>query len=248
MSLVLQSSSGGQITIQEPATASNFTQTLPAASGTTVLTDVAGTIALNATGANIVTASTNGSERMRIDSSGSLLVGTTETTGTLLTDGFQGVGISNAGWLVTTRFNNPSAFFKRENSNGNVVEFLRDASTVGAINVTTTATSYVTSSDYRLKENIAPMTGALEIVQQLKPVTYNWKTDGSSGQGFIAHELQEVVPECVTGEKDAVTDEGNPQYQGIDTSFLVATLTSAIQEQQAIIKELKTRIEMLENK
>ena len=77
------------------------------------------------------------------------------------------------------------------------------------------------------------MTGALAKVTQLKPVTYKWNADGSDGEGFIAHELAEVVPQCVTGEKDAVDEEGNPKYQGIDTSFLVATLTAAIQELKA---------------
>jgi hypothetical protein len=70
--------------------------------------------------------------------------------------------------------------------------------------------------------------------------------DGSDGQGFIAHELDEVVPGCVTGEKDAVDADGNPKYQGIDTSFLVATLTAAIQEQQAIIESLTARVSALE--
>jgi trimeric autotransporter adhesin len=103
---------------------------------------------------------------------------------------------------------------------------------VGSITTNGSSTAYNTSSDYRLKENIAPMTGALGVVQQLKPVTYDWKAGGSS-QGFIAHELQAVVPDCVTGEKDAVDAEGKPVYQGIDTSFLVATLTAAIQELKA---------------
>ena len=89
------------------------------------------------------------------------------------------------------------------------------------------------------------MTGALDTVLQLKPVTYKWKVDGSDGQGFIAHELQAVVPDCVTGEKDAVDAEGNPQYQGIDTSFLVATLTAAIQEQQALITQLQADVATL---
>ena len=92
------------------------------------------------------------------------------------------------------------------------------------------------------------MTGALAKVSALKPVTYKWKSDGSDGQGFIAHELAEVVPDAVTGEKDAVDADGKPQYQGIDVSFLVATLTAAIQEQQAIITDLKARVEALENK
>jgi hypothetical protein len=87
------------------------------------------------------------------------------------------------------------------------------------------------------------MTGALAKVALLKPCTYKWNADGSDGEGFIAHELAEVVPQCVTGEKDAVDAEGNPKYQGIDTSFLVATLTAAIQEQQAIIESLKARLD-----
>jgi hypothetical protein len=83
------------------------------------------------------------------------------------------------------------------------------------------------------------MTGALAKVAALKPCTYTWKSDGSAGQGFIAHELQEVVPDCVTGTKDAVDADGNPQYQGVDTSFLVATLVAAIQELKAEIDLLK---------
>ena len=77
------------------------------------------------------------------------------------------------------------------------------------------------------------MKNALETVAQLKPVTYNWKSNGSAGQGFIAHELQAVVPDCVTGEKDAVDADGNPEYQGVDTSFLVATVVAALQELKA---------------
>ena len=92
------------------------------------------------------------------------------------------------------------------------------------------------------------MSGAIEKVQKLKPVTYKWNADDSEGQGFIAHELQEVVPGCVSGEKDAVDADGNPRYQGIDTSFLVATLTAAIQEQQALIQTLTARVAQLESK
>jgi hypothetical protein len=132
----------------------------------------------------------------------------------------------------------------------NGARFWHNSSQVGSITYSNTATAYNTSSDYRLKENIAPMTGALIIVSALKPVTYTWKADGSSSQGFIAHELQEVCPEAVSGEKDAVetyvdkdgVEQTRPVYQGIDTSFLVATLTAAIQEQQVIITELKTQL------
>jgi hypothetical protein len=178
------------------------------------------------------------SERMRIDSSGNLLVGTTDT-GALSRGIVVRGGISNSylsvGHVAGTGSGNWYANFDFSGTN------------IGAIAQNgTTAVSYNTTSDYRLKENIAPMIGALDTVAALKPVTYKWKSDGSDGQGFIAHELQEVVPDCVTGEKDAVDAEGNPVYQGIDTSFLVATLTAAIQEQQAIITDLKARIEVLE--
>jgi hypothetical protein len=202
-----------------------------------------------ATGLKFFTGTAGGIvDAVTIDSLGNLLVGTTDSPATLLTDGFAGVAISASNWLVASRFNNPVAYFKRENSNGDAVVFLRDATTVGSISVTTTATSFNTSSDYRLKNTIAPMTGALDKVALLKPVTYKWKADGSDGEGFIAHELQAVVPDCVTGEKDAVDADGNPVYQGIDTSFLVATLTAAIQELKVIVDTQAARITALEAK
>jgi len=130
-----------------------------------------------------------------------------------------------------------NAYVFKNNAGGNA----------GYIQYSSTTTSYVTSSDYRLKENITPMTGALAKVAQLKPVTYDWKSGGSS-QGFIAHELAEVVPDCVKGEKDALDKDGNPDYQGIDTSFLVATLTSAIQELKAIVDAQAAEIAELKAK
>jgi hypothetical protein len=186
---------------------------------------------------------TNSSERMRIDSSGNVLVGTTSVPSS-----------SNSGVRLGIPGNNFWISFANTTANYAQFIFGNPNGQVGSIATNGSATSYVTSSDYRLKENIVPMTGALDIVQALKPVTYNWKIDGSNGQGFIAHELQAIVPDAVVGEKDAVetyTDEDGieqtrPVYQGIDTSFLVATLTAAIQEQQAIINDLKARITALE--
>jgi len=186
---------------------------------------------------------TNAAERMRIDSSGNLLVGCTALPSASVTGWAFDKGGGYPRSAVGTTANSYQYLFY--NPNGQV----------GAINTSGSATAYNTSSDYRLKENIAPMTGALAKVAQLKPVTYKWKIDGSDGEGFIAHELAEVKPDCVTGEKDAVDADGNPKYQGIDTSFLVATLTAAIQELKAIndtqaetINALTARVTALENR
>ena len=177
-------------------------------------------------------------ERARIDSNGVLTVGQTSNID-VFSGSADGCSIEGDGAISLSRSANASLFIRRRTSNGAVAAFLRDTTQVGRIDVTTTATSYVTSSDYRLKENVQPMQDALAKIAQLNPVTYTWKADGSDGQGFIAHELQAVVPDCVTGEKDAVDAEGNPQYQGVDTSFLVATLVKAVQELTARIAALE---------
>lgn len=119
------------------------------------------------------------------------------------------------------------------------VAFKRNDTFTGGISQTGSATAYNTSSDYRLKDNVVPMTGALAKVALLKPVTYTWKLDGSASEGFIAHELAEVCPHAVFGEKDAVNEDGSIKSQGIDTSFLVATLVAAIQELKAEVDLLK---------
>jgi hypothetical protein len=173
-------------------------------------------------------------QAMTLDASGNLLVGVTAYNYSSTADAFQ-IGAGANASVISRSTTAVRQLFIFNNPNGGV----------GAINISGSSTSFITSSDYRLKENIAPMTGALAIVAQLKPVTYNWKVDGSNGQGFIAHELAELVPDCVTGEKDAVDANGNPQYQGIDTSFLVATLTAAIQELAAQVTTLQTQVTTL---
>lgn len=122
------------------------------------------------------------------------------------------------------------------------VRFDVPAGRAGSIQTTGLTTAYNTSSDYRLKENVLPMTGALEKIKALNPVTYTWKADKRIGQGFIAHELQALVPDCVSGKKDDIDDQGNPIYQGVDVSFLVATIVKAIQEQQEQIDALRSEV------
>jgi len=208
------------------------------------VTDASGTLNLSAennAGSAQVAMKFNGSQMM-LTSAGKLLIGTTTVAGLGTTiGGTQGDNF----WISNTS----------SSSGYNHLQFKINGTDVGVIQTSGSSTSYQTSSDYRLKENITPMTGALAKVAQLKPVTYKWKLDGSDGQGFIAHELQEIVPDCVGGAKDAVDADGNPKYQGIDTSFLVATLTAAIQELKAIndtqaetINALTARIVALEAK
>jgi hypothetical protein len=174
-------------------------------------------------------------ERMRLDASGNLLVGT------LLNQG--------AGRLSIIPNSSGNACFSTQHTGTTYYAALFYTSTTtlaGYISTSSNTVSYASISDYRLKENVVPMTGALAKVLALNPVTYKWKSDGLNGQGFIAHELKAIVPDCVQGEKDAVKEDGSPAYQGVDTSFLVATLTAAIQEQQALITALTARITALE--
>jgi len=178
-------------------------------------------------------------ERMRIDSSGNLMLNTTSVLGlgkqSVFFDGSVQFGINIKTTYSTT---NGSVF---------VGFYAAGGSQIGSITqATSTTVAYNTSSDYRLKENVTPLANGLTKVMALKPCHWTWKTYADYGEGFIAHELAEVCPNAVTGQKDAVDADGNPQYQGIDTSFLVATLTAAIQEQQALITALTARITALE--
>jgi len=118
---------------------------------------------------------------------------------------------------------------------------------VGSIVTSGSSTAFNTSSDYRLKENVNYDFNALDRVAQLKPARFNFIADADTTvDGFLAHEVQDIVPEAITGEKDGVDSEGNPEYQGIDQSKLVPLLVKAIQEQQEQIDDLKSRIETLE--
>ena len=177
-------------------------------------------------------------EAMRLDSSGSLFIGTTsEATG------------STGGVTFSADSHGRRNLICASTATGTIelLEFRNPNGTVGTITTNGSSTSYNTSSDYRLKENVDYDFTALDRVAQLKPARFNFKADENiTVDGFLAHEVQDIVPEAVTGEKDAVDDEGNPDYQGIDQSKLVPLLTKAIQEQQTVIDDLKSRIETLE--
>jgi hypothetical protein len=186
---------------------------------------------------------------MRINNSGSVLIGTTSTiglnTGSSVNQGVQiGVGIvsvqrndtSNNFWAKATGY-----------TSGDYTAHYVNNTYVGGISTNGSTTSYATASDYRLKENVVPLTGAIDRVNDLQVHRFNFIANPDhTVDGFIAHEAQLVVPECVTKTKDAVDEDGNPVMQGIDQSKLVPLLTAALQEAIAKIEALETRLSALE--
>jgi hypothetical protein len=176
----------------------------------------------------------NPTEQMRITSDGRVLFGTTGTPSASVT-----------GAAFTPQTNGRMSLFSSTSSTATQkhVLFFNPNGEVGSISTNASATAYTTSSDYRLKENIVPLTGASERVLQLKPSRFNFIADPDiQVDGFIAHEAQKVVPECVTGTKDEVDEDGKPVYQGIDQSKLVPLLTAALQEALQKIEDLKARL------
>ena len=184
---------------------------------------------------------TSNTERMRISSSGVVGIGQDASAFGQLAVKFDATtGANNSlGIGVVPAANTSNAVYVRfYNATGNGCGDISRSGTSNAV-------VYGTTSDYRLKENVAPMTGALAKVAQLKPVTYTWIDSQEQAEGFIAHELQEIIPTAVVGEKDAVDSEGNPKYQNMDTSYLVATLTAAIQELKAELDSVKAELATL---
>jgi hypothetical protein len=178
---------------------------------------------------------------MRIQNTGIVSIGSTAA-------GYDGTnnGIwlrGNTNLIQAARNNDPTANFGRTGTDGAVVLFDKGAAGVGSISVTASATAYNTSSDYRLKENVVLLTGAIDRLQQIPVHRFNFIAEpDKTVDGFIAHEAQAVVPECVTGTKDEVDADGNPVYQGIDQSKLVPLLTAALQEALQKIEDLEGRL------
>jgi hypothetical protein len=190
---------------------------------------------------------TNNAERMRIDPSGNFLVGTTSSS--LISGNTSTVGTSIAfGSVASARSDFEPLYLNKLGSDGNAASFWKAGTFVGSISVTSSATAYNTSSDYRLKHNVHPMVSGLSTIAALKPSTYKWNADNSYGEGFIAHELQAVIPLAVSGEKDAVNEDGSINPQGVDYSKIVVHLVAAIQELKADNDAMKERIATLEAK
>ena len=176
-------------------------------------------------------------ERMRITSEGYVYFNTTASPSSS--------GYGSAFIQIGSSGSRRTALYQRSEttSASSVQAFYNPNGQVGSISMSGSATAYNTSSDYRLKENVVPLTGAVDRVNQLQVHRFNFLADpDKTVDGFIAHEAQAVVPECATGTKDEVDDEGNPVYQGIDQSKLVPLLTAALQEAMAKIETLEQRL------
>ena len=185
-------------------------------------------------------------ERMRIESTGRVKIGATSTVANTAEEqlavdagtsgGYSGVFASNTtgGYSVL--------FLKTGSNVSNFLIFRRDDTQVGSITTNGSTTSFNTSSDYRLKENLVTDWNATSRLKQLKPSRFNFKADkDTTVDGFLAHEVSSIVPEAITGEKDAVDKDGKPIMQGIDQSKLVPLLVKTIQELEARLTALEAK-------
>jgi hypothetical protein len=189
---------------------------------------------------------TNNTDRMRIDSSGYVGIGTASPAHAIELWGDGG----NTIFAIRDTDTSPTfsnRFIKFQDING---------TEIGSIQRQGSSVAYITSSDYRLKENVTDITNATDRLKQLQPKRFNFiENPNTTVDGFLAHEVQDIVPEAISGTKDEtktyIDEQGNeqtrPSYQGIDQSKLVPLLTAGLQEAIAKIETLEARITALEN-
>ena len=177
-----------------------------------------------------------GDERMRISSAGHVLIYKTSAD------------TSTAGHELRSGANAQHIIGKSATGTVNGIYFHHNSTYVGGLNYSDTATSLATSSDYRIKENVVAVPNAITRTKQLNPVQFNFIAEpDATVEGFIAHELGEVVPEACFGEKDAVDDDGNIKPQSAAQDKVIPLLTAALQEAIAKIETLETKVAALES-
>jgi hypothetical protein len=180
---------------------------------------------------------------LKVGNNGATTAMTVTTVGDLCI-GTTGAFLSNTSSFAFSTYYQYSVFNKPSTSASGsyYIYFGYNGGTIGSVTQNgTTGVLFNTSSDYRLKENVQPMMTGLATVNALKPVTYHWISDKSQGEGFIAHELQAIIPGAVTGEKDAVDKDGKIKPQGVDYSKVVVHLVAAVQELTARLAALEAK-------
>ena len=208
-----------------------FVAGVPGADGSWAIGAYPGSFRFAYLGDRSTAVTTASAEVMRLDSAGTLLVGATSKIANCRIFAYADPSVPAFETQNTTTGSTNYALFFRSNA----------GTQIGYVKISNTGTEYNTVSDYRLKENVRPMENGLERLNKLNPVKFDWKEDGTSSEGFIAHEAQEEFPDAVSGEKDDET------MQGMDYGRITPLLVKAIQEQQTIIEDLKARIEALES-
>ena len=184
---------------------------------------------------DLINFGTNNTERMRIDSGGTVLIGKTAANA------------AGSGAEIRTAGSGQLILGKTFSGTVNGIYFNHNTAYVGGLNYSNTGTALVTSSDYRLKENIVAVPNAIERAKQLNPVRFNFIIEpGETVEGFIAHELGQVIPESCYGEKDAVNEDGSVKPQTIAQEKIIPLLTAALKEAIAKIETLETKVAALE--
>ena len=194
---------------------------------------------------------TNSTERMRINGDGNIFIGTTTVNPGFGNNSDPGTFFAHTGYAMHARNAGTALYVSRNVNTGSLVSFnYNGGGQIADITTNGSSVSYGTGSDYRLKENITTLTNAITRLKNLKPSRFNFlKTPSITQDGFIAHEVQEVVPEAVTGVKDEVLTEdgdmgdkkGDPVMQNLDVAKIVPLLTAALQEAIGRIEALEAK-------
>ena len=182
----------------------------------------------------------HGGLRARLTRWGSFSLNTNDTT----------FGIYRARFVISSPAADEWGAVFRNTSNSNnrfIIFYDLNGNEKGGITFGTGTTSFNTSSDYRLKKDITPIKNGLDLVKKINPVRYKWKDSNIDAEGFIAHELQEVLPLCVMGNKDELNEDGSIKAQSIDYGKLTPVLVSAVQNLKDEKDILETEIENLKN-